>query len=250
MNDPPLIGITTYAANENGEVTLPQDYVDSVRRAGGIPILIAPGESQTGELLDRLDGMILAGGGDICPTCYEGEAHDSVYMVDVERDTMELQLANQLVERDVPTLAICRGFQIVNVMLGGTLHAHLPDEVGEAVLHRAPPRKPIPHAVSIDAGSRIAQIMGASQVEPMSWHHQALNSVAPQLAVVARAPDGIIEAADLPSHRWFVGVQWHPEITAGIDVTQQRLFDELIRAARVQSPATQGLRTNCSNSGK
>ena len=236
MSDAPLIGITTYAANENGEVTLPENYVASVRRAGGIPMLIAPGEAQTAELLRRVDGIILAGGGDICPTCYGGAAHDSVYMVDAERDAMELQLAKQLVDRDVPTLAICRGFQIVNVMLGGTLHAHLPDVVGEAVLHRAPPRKPIQHGVSVEAASRVAQIMGACQVEPMSWHHQALDSVAKPLTVVARAPDGVIEAADLPNHRWFVGVQWHPEITADHDVTQQRLFDELVRVACVQSP--------------
>ena len=231
----PLIGITMYAANENREVTLPDNYIDSVRRAGGIPVLIAPGESRTADLLDRIDGVVLAGGGDICPTCYGGEHHDSVYMVDASRDEMELQLAGQLIDRGIPTLAICRGFQIVNVTLGGTLHVHLPDHVGESILHRAPPREPIPHAVSVKPESQIAKIMGSCEVEPMSWHHQAVNSVAKELSVVAHAPDGIVEAAEMPSHRWLLCVQWHPEITAGLDPAQQRLFDALVCVANEET---------------
>jgi putative glutamine amidotransferase len=231
MERPPIIGITTYAANDNNEVTLPENYVAAVRRAGGIPVLIAPGEQQIDALLDRIDGMILAGGGDICPSCYGGQPHEMVYMVDVARDRMELALALGLIGRDIPTLAICRGTQIVNVALGGTLHPHLPDVVGESVLHRAPPREPTPHAISVDSNSSIAKTMRSSCVEPMSWHHQAINAVAEPLKVVAHAPDGVIEAAEMPGHRWLLCVQWHPEITADRDPTQQRLFAGLVAEA-------------------
>ena len=231
MTTPPLIGITTYAPNEKLEVTLPINYIEAVRRAGGIPLLIAPGESQIDELLSRVDAMILAGGGDICPSCYGGETHESVYMIDPARDRMELELAKQIIRRDLPTLAICRGFQIVNVALGGTLHPHLPDVVGESVLHRAPPREPIPHPVSVEADSQIAATMESCDVDPMSWHHQAVKDVGEQLTIVAHAADGVIEAAELRSHRWLRCVQWHPEITAETDATQQRLFDALVHAA-------------------
>lgn len=229
---PPLIGITTYAPNDHLEFTLPESYVAAVRRAGGIPLLVAPGEQQIDTLLDRVDGMILAGGGDICPSCYGGEQHESIYMVNSDRDQMELELASRLIARDIPTLAICRGTQIVNVALGGTLHAHLPDFVGESVLHRAPPREPISHAVKVEPDSSIAKAMQCSAVEPMSWHHQAIDIVADGLHVVAYAPDDVIEAVEMPGHRWMLCVQWHPEITAARDVAQQRLFAELVEVAR------------------
>lgn len=234
MTASPLIGITTYAANENHEVTLPANYISAVRRAGGVPVLIAPGETQTVSLFDRLDGIVLAGGGDICPSCYGGDQHDAVYMVDAERDRMELELARLTIDRGMPTLAICRGIQIINVMLGGTLHNHLPDVVGESVLHRAPPREPIPHPVEVEQGSRVAATMEATHIEPMSWHHQAIHQVAEPLSVVARAPDGIVEAVEMPDHPWLLCVQWHPEITADRDMSQQRLFEGLVRQATSQ----------------
>lgn len=228
----PLIGVTTYAQNENGEVTLPANYVASVRRAGGIPVLIAPGETNAGELLDRLDGLILAGGGDIDPNCYGcDDVHQTVYMLNADRDQTELELARCLLERRFPTLAICRGIQIINVALGGTLHQHLPDEVGEVVLHRAPPREPTPHVIDVCAGSRLAKLMTATTVETMSWHHQAIHEPAMELRVVATAPDGVIEAVEHVDHEMLLAVQWHPELTSHRDAVQQRLFDQLVQFA-------------------
>lgn len=227
----PWIGITTYAANENVEVTLPTNYIDAVRRAGGIPVLLPPGETRVAAYLQRLDGVVLAGGGDICPSCYGGELHETVYMVSRERDELELSLAKELLERDIPTLAICRGVQIVNVLLGGSLHPHLPDVVGESTLHRAPPRLPIEHAVTVDAQSLTAHTMQANEVQTMSWHHQAIDRLGDGLKVTARAPDGVIEGVELAAHRWLIGTQWHPEITADRDITQQRLFDALVAAS-------------------
>ncbi len=232
MTARPLIGITTYATNENGDVTLPVNYVDSVRRANGIPVLISPGESNTVQLLDRLDGLVLAGGGDIDPQCYGcPDVHESVYMLSADRDQTELNLARYTLERKLPTLAICRGIQIINVVLGGTLHQHLPDHVGEDVLHRAPPREPTPHAVEVSPESQIGAVMQATTVETMSWHHQAIHEPAEPLRVVATAPDGVIEAVEHPEHPELLAVQWHPELSSHRDKSQQRLFDQLVQFA-------------------
>lgn len=231
MSKAPIIGITTYARDASNKVELPADYIDSVRRAGGIPVLIAPGESRLREVIAMVDGFVIAGGGDIDPVRFGGQSHQTVYMVDAERDETEIELTRMIVDRGTPTLAICRGTQIVNVALGGTLHVHVPDVVGERVLHRAPPREPIPHEVAVDSDSELSRIMGETNVRPMSWHHQAICDVADPLKVVAHAPDGVIEAVEMPDHPWLFAVQWHPELTAIEDPSQQRLFDELVRVA-------------------
>lgn len=231
-NSPPLIGITTYARDEGNKVNLPSEYVDALRRAGGCALLLPPGESNLDVVAARLDGLILAGGGDIDPHRYGGEFHPTVYMVDNERDESEFQLARLAIDSGMPTLCICRGTQVLNVALGGTLHTHLPDVYGESVLHRAPPREPTPHPVNVENNSRLHGMMGELTRDPMSWHHQAIRDVAAPLRVVARAPDEVIEAVELPDHPWLVGVQWHPELTAADDPAQQRIFDEFVRAAR------------------
>ena len=117
--------------------------------------------------------------------------------------------------------------------MGGTLHEHLPDVVGELVTHRAPPREPIMHTVTLESGSRLYEILGSKEFEAVSWHHQAIDKAAPELTVVGHAPDGTIEAVETRDHPWLVAVQWHPELTAGDDPVQQRLFDSLAKAALV-----------------
>ena len=152
-------------------------------------------------------------------------------MVDAERDRAELALTRRLLQESLPVLGICRGCQMINVALGGTLVVHVPDQFGDNVLHRVPPREPVPHPVSVDAESRLADILGTTQLTPSSWHHQALRDVAEPLRVVARAPDGVVEAVELPEHAWLVAVQWHPELTAAADPVQQRLFAALVEAS-------------------
>lgn len=228
---PPRIGITTYGRSAGNRYTLPAEYVDAVRRAGGLPLLIAPGDTRIDDYLDLVDGLVLTGGGDIDPGHYGGSTHDTLYSVDRERDEMELQLVRAVLRRRTPTFGVCRGAQILNVAMGGSLIEHLPLEVGETVLHRAPPREPTPHAVQVTPGSRLAAVLGTTELQPMSWHHQAIRRLADGLEVVARAPDGTIEAVELPSHPWLIAVQWHPELTARTDPTQQRLFDALVAAA-------------------
>ncbi len=231
MGSKPVIGITTYSRDEDGKFFLPGNYVDAVRRSGGLPLLLPHGESDPQDLVDILDGLILPGGGDLDPSTYGGRAHETMYWIDAERDDMEIDLARRAVKMGLPTLGICRGTQVLNVALGGTLIEHLPDEVGDQTEHRAPPRKPVRHRVTVQSGSRLARIMGHLEFDADSWHHQALRRVVPSLRVVARAPDGTIEAVEMPDHPWLIGVQWHPELSASTDPVQQRLFHALIEAA-------------------
>ncbi len=158
-----LIGVTTYGRNRQGDFHLPGEYVDAVRRAGGSVALLPPGEREPDDWLARVDGVILSGGGDIDPSRYGGAGHETVYMVDADRDRTEFELAKRTLASGLPTLAICRGVQVLNVVLGGTIHVHLPDVVGEEVAHRAPPREPTPHPVSVEADSRLAGILGERQ---------------------------------------------------------------------------------------
>ena len=159
---PPRIGITTYGRNDEGRFTLPAKYVDAVRRAAGLPILLPPGEPLLDEWLALVDALILTGGPDVDPDLYRGAKHPEVYGVDRERDASDMKLARHAVETKMPALCICRGTQVLNVALGGTLVEHLPDVVGEKVLHSGKERAYTPHAVHIDAGSRLAEILRAT----------------------------------------------------------------------------------------
>ncbi len=228
----PLIGLTTYPRDLEQRFHLRADYADAVRRAGGIPILLPPGEPRVEETLDRIDGLLLAGGGDIDPALYGGRPHETIYNVDAGRDASEIEMAKRAVETGLPTLGICRGAQVINVALGGTLIEHLPDLVGDEIPHRTPDRQPTRHPVSVKTGSHLAKILGLTELEPTSWHHQAVRKPAPGLEVVAHAPDGTIEAVEMPTHPWLVAVQFHCELRAAEDPTEQRVFDELVRAAR------------------
>ena len=233
----PIIGITTYGRDEDNRFRLPCLYVDSIRRAGGVVVLIPPGEQHGEEIFSVVDGVILAGGGDVDPALYGGRKHETIYSVDAERDKTEVALVHHLVEARVPTLGICRGHQVINVALGGTLYEHLPDVVGEKVVHRLPPREPTEHSIVVSAESKMASLLGESSFAAASWHHQAVRKLGEGLTAVAQAPDGTIEGCELPSHPWFYSVQWHPELMAHVSPTQQRLFDSLVDACRPRAAA-------------
>ncbi len=230
----PLIGLTTYGRNEAGRHELPAEYSESVLRAGATPVLLPPvdGAPLAEAWLDRLDGVILTGGGDLDPALYDGGTHPSVYNLDPKRDTSEMAVARAALKRTLPVLAICRGLQVLNVVLGGTLHVHLPDVVGEQVTHRLPPRNPTRHPVRVEPDSRLRRILGVSEADGVSWHHQGIRELGRGLVPTAYAEDGLVEAAELPDHPWCVAVQWHPEMSAAEDPIQQRLFDALAEHAR------------------
>ncbi len=227
----PIIGVTTNDRWEHS-YRLREEYVDAVRRAGGIPVMLPPGEPHWAELLPRLDGIIFSGGVDVDPARYQGNSHHpTLSRFENARDETEIELTRQLVQSRLPMLYICRGIQVLNVALGGSLIEHLPDEVGDAVSHRLPPKDPTPHAITLAEDSRLAKIIGQTDVTTASWHHQAARDVAPGFTVVAHAPDGTIEALENPDIPHLVAVQWHPELTAATDPSQQALFDWLVQQA-------------------
>jgi putative glutamine amidotransferase len=232
----PLIGLTAYARDDANRFYLPAVYCECVVRAGGVPVLLPPVDVDVSLWLTRLDGLILTGGGDVDPASYGGKVHPAGYGMDRQRDANELAIVRHALEVDLPTLAICRGIQVLNVALGGTLIVHIPDVVGKTVLHRLPPRAPTPHPVTISPESRLAQILGCTECTSVSWHHQAIADPGRGLNVVAHAPDGVIEAVEMAGHPRLIAVQWHPELSAATDPIQQRLFDQFVLlVARPQS---------------
>lgn len=227
----PIVGLTTYPASATHGWHTPVLYVEAVLRAGGVPMMLSGQCPDCAERwLDVVDAVVLIGGGDINPAEFGSTGHETIYNLSAERDAMELALMRALLVRPKPVLAICRGMQILNTVLGGTLHVHLPDVVGESVLHRAPPRDPISHGIQVAADSELAKVIG-EQVHTASWHHQAIQQLGKGLKAVAWAPDGVIEAVELEGRQDVLAVQWHPEITAAEDNGQQQMFDWLIKQA-------------------
>ena len=232
----PVIGITTYHREgaDRPAYSVPVTYVDAVRRCGGRPVLLPPGDVDPAALLDGVDGVLLCGGGDIDPALFGGPTgHDAQYSTCAERDAFELALIERCLERHVPTLAICRGLQVLNVARGGDLHVHLPDVVGEAVPHRASRERHTHHPVRIAPDSRLAALFGAEQVSVASWHHQAIDRLGAGLRAVAWAEDGTVEAVEAENCPELWAIQWHPELQVDEpDGRQRRLFEALIERAR------------------
>jgi putative glutamine amidotransferase len=234
----PLIGVSTYVANvrwgswERRAAVLPEAYFELVAAAGGRPLLLpppssAPGGPATGaeEVIAMLEGLVLTGGGDVDPLAYGEVAQTEVAGVDRNRDASERALLAAALRADLPVLAICRGCQVLNVELGGTLHQHLPDVVGH-LAHRSAPYVFGDVDVHTAPGSLAAAVFGDAPTVRCS-HHQAINERGRGLVPTARSDDGVVEAVELPSSRFVLAVQWHPE--EGWD---QRPFDALVRAAR------------------
>ena len=182
--------------------------------------------------LEQIDAVLLIGGGDLCPACYGGSDHETIYMTDPQRDAYEVELTQAVLESDKPILGICRGLQVLNTVLGGTLHEHLPDVFGETVKHRLPPREPVNHEVTVVADSMLAEIMGELTFSAPSWHHQCLDQVADELTVVAKAPDGVIEGIEIPNQRFCFGVQWHPEFKVMDNPFSRALFGAFAESAQ------------------
>jgi putative glutamine amidotransferase len=232
----PLIGVTTYAQEASWGVwklpaaLIPLDYVDAVERAGGRPILIPPSAEGVEETLEALDGIVFSGGADVDPTLYEAEAHAETDLPQERRDAAEMALLRAALERDVPTLAVCRGIQLMNVARGGDLVQHLPERVGHED-HRQVLGAFSEHPVDVQAGSRLAAVVGTDP-RVTSHHHQSLGRVGEGLVETAWAEDGTVEAVEDPTRRFALGVQWHPE-AGGDDALFEALVDEA-RAFRVE----------------
>jgi anthranilate synthase component 2/putative glutamine amidotransferase len=227
----PVIGITSYAQDARWgvwhlpAVLIPLAYVDAVERAGGRAVVIPPSANGVEETLSTLDGVVFSGGADVDPARYGAEPHPETDTPQARRDAGEMALLEAALERDMPVLAICRGFQLLNVARGGDLIQHLPEEVGHDV-HKQVPGEFAVHPVAVKEGTRLAAIVG-ERSDVTSHHHQALGRVGDGLVETAWAADGTLEAVEDPSQRFTVGVQWHPE--AGEDAA---LFEALVAEAR------------------
>ena len=226
----PLIGISTYreqarwGAWDVPAVLLPASYGDAVLAAGGEPVLLPTG-SGTAEIVVRLDGLVLAGGADVDPAHYGAAPGPHTVGLRPERDAAELALLQAALARDLPLLAICRGMQLLNVTLGGTLVQHLPDVPGTGS-HQQSPGVYAQREVRTAPGTELDRLVGPS-LSVDCHHHQALDRIAEGLTASAWAEDGVVEAVEDPGRRFCLAVQWHPE--AGSD---RRLFDALVAAAR------------------
>ena len=234
------VALTTYGRHErqpvnpyyDSHIYIPSDYIDAVRRAGAEAVLLPSGSGSDAALLKRFDAVIVIGGCDIHPERYQGnDEHPHLTDTDLERDASDLALMEALLEMDIPTLCICRGLQVLNVAMGGTLYEHVADVLSEDI-HRAADGFWNVHEVEIAADSKLATAMQAEKADGYSGHHQAIKDIAPGLRVSAYAPDGVIEAVEHISHPWMLAVQWHPEKSAASNASQQHLFDALVSAAQ------------------
>lgn len=233
----PLIGITTNdTTNSYGQpiVLLQQSYVKAIMQAGGVPVLIPSLVANDGwdALYARLDGILFSGGGDIALEHFAGDPHPRIDDVDPERDAVELNMLNAAASDGKPFLGICRGCQVMNVALGGTLYTHIPDQLPSALDHAYPGnrRTTLVHEVKIEEGTRVAEIFGEPIIKVNSLHHQGLKDIAPALRVAGHAPDGLVEAIELPDHPFGLAVQWHPEWLTDQEGTRT-LFRKFVEAA-------------------
>lgn len=238
----PLIGITAYSRIREGYGWLYNVSYSknsrAIEQAGGLPVLIPADVSQETlrGLYDRLDGVLLPGGGDIAPTAYHApEKHKTVSGVDTQRDVSELLMTRWAINDDLPVFGICRGIQVMNVALGGTLIQDIPTHINTDLTHDIPksqPRSTLLHDVTIESGTRLADILGETTVTVNSLHHQALQDLASGFEITATAPDGIIEAIEMPDKTFVLAVQWHPEDIYEDDVRMMRLFESFVESAR------------------
>lgn len=236
MHSPRILIPTPIQDSEKRRFALGKNYVKSLVACGAIPILlptvVAPEDWR--EVYESVDGVLLSGGGDVDPALFGEPAHEKTYGVDRERDAMEVVLARWALQDDKPLFAICRGIQVVNVALGGSLIQDLPSQWKSAVPHDGTAhgfeRHEVAHSVCIEPGTHIAQIVGSGELGVNSFHHQALKDVAEGLVVTSRSPDGVVESVEFPGKRHYIGVQWHPEEMAAGREDMMRLFRTFVEA--------------------
>jgi putative glutamine amidotransferase len=236
MTRPPVIGLTLDSEAPGGYSKFPwyalrENYCAAVVRAGGLPVLLPHESDQAEAYLDGLDGLVVTGGAfDVDPLHFGADTRHATVTTKDRRTAFELAVARAALARDLPLLGICGGQQLLNVVLGGTLIQHIPDEVEGALAHEQPnPRDEPGHAVAVAPGTLLHRICGAERLGVNSAHHQAAKEVGPGVTVNAVAPDGVIEGIEFAARRFCLGVQWHPEYAlSGAD---EAIFGALVEAA-------------------
>ena len=233
----PVIGVTLDSEEPGGYSKLPwyalrQNYTDAVERAGGLPFLLPHQPDEAEAYLDRIDGLVVTGGAfDVDPSLFGAETRHATVKLKTRRTAFELAITKGALARNMPVLGICGGQQLLNVVLGGTLIQHIPDEVKSTIAHeQTNVRTEAGHTVRVERNTLLHRICGADELSVNSAHHQAVKAVGPGVVVDAVAPDGVIEGIEDPRYRYCLGVQWHPEYS--ISVGDERIFDAFIEASR------------------
>jgi putative glutamine amidotransferase len=232
----PIIGITLDSEPAGGWSKMPwyalrQNYCDAVARAGGLPVPLPHEPELASEYLARLDGLLITGGAfDVDPSLFGASARHATVKTKDRRTAFEYAVTRGAIEADKPVLGICGGQQLMNVVLGGTLIQHIPDEVKDPLAHEQPnPRTEAGHPVKIVAGTLLHRVVKSLELPVNSAHHQAVKDVGKDIVINAVAPDGVIEGIEDPRRRFVIGVEWHPEYS--ISPGDDRIFDAFIRAA-------------------
>jgi putative glutamine amidotransferase len=234
----PLIGLTTTFTPRRSHPPIygiNRPYATAIQHTGGLPVLIPNnlGDDDLDQLLSRLDGVLFTGGYDIDPACYGLPGHPLSERIDHDRDRLEIHLVKSMAQSGQPFFGICRGLQIINVALGGSLYEHLPDQLPNNVHaeNHDKPRNYLAHSVSVVPGSQLSHILGKYEAHVNSLHHQGVRQVAPSLIVSATAPDGLVEGCELPGLPFALAVQWHPEELQE-DKSMSYLFAAFIQACQ------------------
>lgn len=234
--DRPVIGLVgdarqaSFGAWRDVDACLVWDhYLDALEGAGGVGLIAPPRQAFADDpalLVERIDGLLLTGGRDVDAATYGADAHPSNDQGDPRRDAVELAVARAALAGGVPLLGVCRGMQLLNVLGGGGIEQHLsdPDQ-----LHRGPPGAFVPHPVVAEPGSLLAGILGTDLVEIRSHHHQGVGTVAPEMRITGRAPDGVVEAIERPGGEFCLAVLWHPE--EDLPGGGQAIYEALVVAA-------------------
>lgn len=233
----PLIAITTRNGRDaDGHPTtaLQHSYTNAILQAGGLPVLIPSllPEEDFHALYSLVSGILFTGGGDISLDYFKGDEHPRIDRVDAARDLTEISLMRAAVNDGKPVLGICRGIQVMNVALGGTLYTHLYDQLPGSLDHAYPGdlRRTLVHPIQVDSSSRSAEIFGETSLQVNSLHHQGLKDLAPGIRVAGHSPDGLAELVELEGHPYAVAVQWHPEWLTD-QLPTRRLFKSFVDAA-------------------
>jgi putative glutamine amidotransferase len=235
----PLIGVTcdTFSTKNGRSVYgIRPSYTHAIEASGGLPLLIVPDLSAESLriIYEKLDGVLLTGGGDVVPTLYGAPDDMELRGLDANRDASEINITRWAMDDDKPLLGICRGIQVINVALGGTLYRDLASEYGKTVDHdltRPKPGEFKGHSVAVERDSRLAALLGETQPAVNSFHHQAIRALGNTLRPVATSPDGVIEGIERDDSRFFVAVQWHPEELYDESEPMRRLFSGFVTQA-------------------
>ncbi len=232
MSRLPRLGLTLDLDTPGFAYRLPRDYADAVAAAGGLPLPLTHERGRAAELLGLCDGLVVTGGAfDVPPELYGEARRPACGPARPERTAFELELLRLALARGLPVLGICGGMQLLAVAWGGSLYQDLPADLGLSGHEQPPPKDAPSHAVQVEAGTRLAGLVGAGALLVNSTHHQAVRDPGPGVLVSARAADGLVEAIERPGDRFALGVQWHPEAAARHEPRHAAIYEGLVAAA-------------------